>query len=260
MSDRAPRPALRVLALPLSAVLGCATASPTLVSARVLAPARLELDVGSAYVTPVAETALTQAQPASASREALLRGAVAFAANPPGVAPFVQARTGLGGSAEASVALLGRFLRMGVRREFVRAGYWTLTGGVNARFAFIAPGAATAVPDVTLVESRVYGGELTLQVGYTRRDIYDLWVALRGGYLYGDGRAKDPARGPDPYELLAHRVETGLTLGLRVAFGRVGVGVELETQYVWSTGGDGRTTVRADHLALVPAGALTYRF
>lgn len=260
MSDAAPRPVLRVLALPLLAATGCATASPTLVSARVLAPARLELDVGSAYVTPVAETALTQAQPTNASREALLRGAVAFAANPPGVAPYVQGRTGLGGSAEASVALIGRFLRMGVRRELLRDGYWTLTGGVNARFAFLATGTATAVPDVSLVESRVYGGELTLQLGYTRRDIYDLWATLRGGYLYGDGRAKDPARGPDPYDLLAHRVEAGLTLGMRIAFGRIGVGVELETQYVWSSGGDGTVSVSADHLALVPAGAVTYRF
>jgi len=259
VSAAAPRSPSWGVALLVTAT-GCATASPTLVSARVLAPSRFELDLGSAYTAPVAQTALSAAQPGLASREDRLRGAVAFAAQPPGVAPFVQGRTGIGGSAEASIALIGRFLRMGVRREFVRDGNLTLTGGVNARLAFLASGNATAVSDIVLVESRVYGGELTLQLGYTRRDIYDLWVTLRGGYLYGDGRATDVQRGPDSFALIAHRIETGLTVGMRIAFGRIGVGVELETQYVWSSGGDGAVTVRADHLALVPAGALVYRF
>lgn len=245
------------LLLPLS---GCATASPTLVSARVLPAARFALDVGSAYVAPVAQTALAEAQSLSATPNDRLRGAVAFSAQPPGIVPIVQGRTGLGGSAEASVALIGRFVRMGVRREFLREGFWTLTGGVNARLAFLASGTATAVSGYELIESRVYGGELTLQIGYTRRDIYDLWATARSGYLYADGRATDVRRGPDAFALIAHRLEAALAVGMRVAFGHLGVGVELEAQYAWSTGGDGVVEVGADQLALVPAGALFYAF
>lgn len=259
MSGAAPRPAPRVLALAMSASMGCATASPMLVSPRVLPPARFELDVGTAYNTPVAETALSQAQPPGAPRDAVLRGAVGFAAQPAGVLPFVQGRTGLGASSEASVALIGRFLRIGARREFYRQGNWTITGGMNARLAFLASGDATSVPNLSLVESRVYGGELTLQGGYTRRDIYDAWISLRTGYLYGDGRAKDPTGGADPWALMAHRMELGFTVGLRIAWGHIGVGVELETQYVWTSGGDGNTTVHADFLALVPACVFMYR-
>jgi hypothetical protein len=244
----------------LALLLGCATASPTLVSARVLPASRFALDLGTAYVTPVAQTALADAQTLSAPPAARLRGAVAYAAQPPGVLPFVQGRTGLGGSAEASIALIGRFVRIGARRELLRDGFWTLTAGANARLAFLASGTGTAIPDLELQESRVYGGELTLQLGYTRRDIYDLWATARSGYLYADGRAVDRRFSPTPFALAAHRVEAALAVGMRVAFGRFGVGVELEAQYAWSTGGDGVTEVQADQLALVPAGALFYSF
>lgn len=259
MIPSAPRLPAWALALLLPAA-GCATASPTLVSARVLPASRFALDVGSSYVTPVAQEALSAAQSLSATPADRLRGAVAFSAQPPGVAPIVQGRAGLGGSAEASVALIGRFVRLGARREFLRDGFWTLTGGANARLAFLASGSATAVPGFELNESRVYGGELTLQLGYTRRDIYDLWVSARSGYLYADGRATDTRRGPDAFSLAAHRLEAALAVGMRVAFGRVGVGIELEGQYAWSTGGDGVTEVAADQLALVPSGALVYLF
>lgn len=256
MTAAAPWSRLGIVALVVTA--GCATASPTLVSARVLAPSRVELDLGSVYVAPVAQTALTGSQSAGASREARIRGAVAFAAQPPGLAPFVQGRVGLGGRAEGSVAVLGRFLRMGARRELLREGNWTLTAGAHARFAFLATDATTPVPGLSLEESRVYGGELTLQLGYTRRDIYDLWATLRSGYLYGDGRVRDPGTGSS--ELRAHRLEGALALGMRIAFGRFGIGVELEAQYAWSSGGDGTLRVQADQLALVPAGALVVRF
>lgn len=259
MTSRPPRVPARAAAS-LVLLLGCATASPTLVSARVLPASRFALDLGSAYVTPVAQTALADAQSPSASPAQRVRGAVAYAAQPPGVLPFVQGRTGLGGSAEASIALIGRFVRIGARRELLRDGFWTLTAGANARLAFLASGTGTAIPELQLQESRVYGGELTLQVGYTRRDIYDLWATARGGYLYADGRAVDGRRSSAPFALTAHRAEAALAVGMRVAFGRFGVGVELEAQYAWSTGGDGVIEAQADQLALVPAGALVYSF
>ncbi|MFO0629383.1 MAG: hypothetical protein U0325_27655 [Polyangiales bacterium] len=259
MIARPPRVPVRAAAS-LTLLLGCATASPTLVSARVLPASRFALDLGTAYVTPVAQTALAAARAPGATPADRLRGAVGYAAQPPGVLPFVQGRAGLGGSGEASIALIGRFVRIGARRELLRDGFWTLTAGANARLAFLASGTDTAIPDLQLQESRVYGGELTLQAGYTRRDIYDLWVTARGGYLYADGRAVDGRRGPTPFALAAHRAEAALTLGMRVAFGHFGVGVELEAQYAWSTGGDGVTEVQADQLALVPAGALVYSF
>ncbi len=259
MTFRPPCVPLRAAAS-LALLLGCATASPTLVSARVLPASRFALDLGTAYVTPVAQTALADARSLSATPADRLRGAVGYAAQPPGVLPFVPGRAGLGRSAEGSIALIGRFVRIGARRELLRDGFWTLTAGANARLAFLASGTDTAIPDLQLQESRVYGGELTLQLGYTRRDIYDLWATARGGYLYADGRALDGRVSATPFALTAHRVEAALTVGMRVAFGRFGVGVELEAQYAWSTGGDGVTEVQADQLAIVPAGALVYSF
>jgi hypothetical protein len=184
------------------------------------------------------------------------------------VVTYAAGRGGFGHSAEGSIALIGRVVRIGARRELFTRGNVTLTGGLAGRFAFISGAYEAATPRLTVDTSRLYGGDLSLALGYSRRDIYDLWAAVRGGYLYNDASitlAPTPTQ-PEAraYALGAHRVEVGIDLGMRVAFGHFGAAVELETVIAYATGeatwSGGASSQSAVALSLVPAGAVSYQF
>lgn len=261
-----PRSAL-LAALVLSA-LGCATASPVLAPARVLREGRVVLDVGSAYSAPVWAPALSSAQSSSAEVDTVLQAAVTHGATPPGVVSYVSGRGGIGSRAEGSIALIGRLVRIGARRELWSRENMTLTGGLAGRFAFLGGSYAGASPGLTVSDSRLYGGDLSLLFGVTRRDVYDLWVGARAGYLYntlGLALAATSAM-PDPraYDLNAHRFEAALNVGIRIAFGRFGAAVELDAVFAHAFGDatwtGGTTAQSASTLSLIPAGAVSYQF
>lgn len=247
-------------------LVGCATASPMLAPGRVLRDGKVVVDVGSAYSAPVWSPALTDAQ-ASGDTDAVLRAAVTHGATPPGVMSYVAGRGGFGHGAEGSLALIGRSARLGVRREFYSSAGTTFTAGVAGRFALNAGPYQSAASSLTVDRSQLYGGELTAVLGYSRRDIYDLWLGLRGAYLYNDAGLSVTTPGttaPATYSLGAHRLEVGLTAGMRIAFGRFGAAVELETVFAYGagtlTGATSTSTQQAAALSLVPAGALSYQF
>lgn len=238
---------------------GCATTSPILAPARVLPPEKVELDLGTAFVAPVATATLDEARQPTATNEQILRSAVAYAVAPPGVVPYVGGRAGLGHGAEGSIALLGRTVRLGARRELIHDGDFTLSGGVAGRFAFIGGAVDGLMPDFAVQRANLYGGELSLVAGITRRDIYDVWLGLRAGYLYGDATVQAAAIQPLSFDLEAHRVEAAAAVGLRVGFGHLSAAIELDLRMAWSTGGRAGQTVDALTWALVPAGSLSWR-
>ena len=249
--------------LALLPCLGCATASPGLAPVRVLAPSRVQIDVGSAYVAPVSPTALTDARAGGASPSTDLRAAVAYGPTPPGVVSFADVRVGLGLRTEAAVAVVGNLARLGVRTELAgrdENAEWMLTGSAALRAAI--PGATTSgvVPGLDLTASQAYGGELGLALGTNRRRIYDLWFRARVGYLHGETTFAMPSVAPQPFDVATDRVEAGGALGVRVGFAHVGVAVELEALYTWVTGSGAGQTSSAGGFALVPAAALGYRF
>lgn len=253
--------ARRAAALVALCAVGCATASPMLAPARVLPPEKVVLDVGTAYTAAPSPTLLQDVQSRFASDDVRLRAAALYGVTPPGVAPYVAGRAGLGHQAEGSVALIGRVIRIGARRELVTRGDFTLTAGLAARLALIAGQFDRSIPDFTVDSSRLYGGELSLVAGITRRRIYDAYVGLRGGYLYND--AQFQLRLGNAVSTLAwsgHRVEVAGTVGVRVGFGRLAVAVELETAWVWATGGDASRQATTDGVTLTPAGAVSYQF
>ncbi len=262
------RPAGWLLPL-LACAAGCATASPFLAPARVLRANKLELDVGTAYHAPVVSSALTEAQSSNATDEARLRAAAAYGVTPPGVVPYVSGRTGIGHRAEGSISLLGRLVRIGVRREFIRRGDFSFTAGLNGRLAFLSGVQDSAVPRASITESRIYGGEMTAMVGTSRQDIYHLWAGVRVGYMFGDSTLAlgNPTGAIDLFEFGAHRLEGSAVLGMRVGFGRIAVSAEVDFNYAWATARarqEGSTTPRdtgsAHGFAIIPAGAVSYRF
>jgi len=257
-----------LLAAAALGALGCATASPVLAPARLLREGRVVLDVGSAWSAPVWSPALSGAQSSSAEVDTVLQAAVTHGATPPGVVSYVSGRGGMGGRAEGSIALIGRLVRIGARRELWSRGDMTLTGGLAGRFAFLGGSYAGASPRLTVNESRLYGGDLSLLFGVTRRDVYDLWVGARAGYLYNDLALTLAPSGAMPdaraYALGAHRFEASLNVGFRIAFGRFGAGLELDAVFAhafgdatWSGGSTGQS---ASTLSLIPAGAVSYQF
>lgn len=255
-------------AVALAACAGCATASPTLVPARTLPVGRIALDVGSAYSAPVHAPALTGAQASGADDQTLYQAAAMYGATPPGVAPYVSGRAGFARGADASIALIGRTVRLGARKELLHGENLTLTGGLAGRFAPLAGPQNALASRLALDDSRLYGGDLSLVFGYTRRDTYDLWLGLRGSYLYTDmsgsiTRADAPGV-MSPFTLGAHRVEAGATLGLRVGFGHFGAAVEIEAVMAWVGGTANVAGAQADAsgvvFSLVPAGAVSYAF
>ena len=242
----------RAAAGALGLLAGCATASPVLAPARVLPPQKIELDVGVAYQAPLDPSVLDTARQLHPSTDDTLRAAVAYALAPPGVVPYVSGRAGLGAQSEGSVALIGRTLRAGARREFVHAGNFTLSAGLAGRFAFI--------PNFALQRSNVYGGELGVVAGYSSRNIYDAYFALRAAYLHADATVAASGVQPLAFDLQAHRVEAAAAVGVRVGFGRIAATVELDARMAWSRGGRSGEGLEALTWALVPAGALSYRF
>ncbi len=249
-------------------ITGCATATPMLTPVRVLRDGKIAVDLGSAYSAPVWSPSLTDAQGANVEADTVLRAAVTHGATPPGVVTYAAGRGGFGHDAEGSIALIGRVVRIGARRELVHRGNVTLAGGLAGRFAFISGAYEAATPRLTVDTSRLYGGDLSLALGYSRRDVYDLWVAMRGGYLYNDASITLAPSTTQPearaYSLGAHRIEVGLDIGMRIAFGHFGAAVELETVLAYATGeaswSGGTSSQSALALSLVPAGALSYQF
>lgn len=257
-----------LLATAVVGALGCATASPVLAPARVLREGRVVLDVGSAWSAPVWSPALSSARSESAEVDTVLQAAVTHGAAPPGVVSYVSGRGGIGGRAEGAIALIGRLVRIGVRRELWSHQDMTLTAGAAGRFAFLGGSYEGASPRLTVNESRLYGGDLSILFGVTRRNVYDLWVGARAGYLYNDLALTlaPSASMPDPrrYELGAHRFEAALHVGFRIAFGRFGAGIELDTVFAHAFGGatwsGGTTNQSSSSLSLIPAGAVSYQF
>ncbi len=250
----------RAAAGALGLLAGCATASPVLAPARVLPPQKIELDVGVAYQAPLDPSVLDTARQLHPSTDDTLRAAVAYALAPPGVVPSVSGRAGLGAQSEGSVALIGRTLRAGARREFVHAGNFTLSAGLAGRFAFIAGADDAIIPNFALQRSNVYGGELGVVAGYSSRNIYDAYFALRAAYLHADATVAASGVQPLAFDLQAHRVEAAAAVGVRVGFGRIAATVELDARMAWSRGGRSGEGLEALTWALVPAGALSYRF
>jgi len=253
----------------LALTTGCATASPFLAPARVLRPNKLELDVGTAYHAPVVSSALSASQSPDATDDARLRAAAAYGVTPPGVVPYFSGRTGIGGRAEGSISLIGRIVRIGVRREFVRSGDFSFTAGINGRLAFLSGAQDAAVPRAAITESRIYGGELTAMVGTNRQDIYHFWAGARVGYLLGDSTLAlgNSVGSIDLFAFASHRLEASAVFGLRVGFGRIAVSAEVDFNYAFATASalrEGATTTRstgwAQGFAIIPAGAISYRF
>lgn len=258
-------------------IVGCAHSNPALVPARLMPAGRVVLDVGGAYVAPVAEPVLAQARvadervragaPATDSdRESLARALTAFGATSNGPASYLALRGGLGSRLEMQGALINlRTARIGVRRAigFEPEDKWAFAMGLAARVGIDPLAYRVVVPGAELRSAQVFGGDVTAQLGRTSSELYDLWIGARAGYTFGAASLMHPAfAGDGTFGAQLHRVELSMNLGMRVGFGRFAAVFELDTSAAFFFGSAQSINARIDGVALslIPSGALAITF
>lgn len=273
------RAARRLVLIAFAVVSGaCAHANPTLVPARVMPAGRVVVDVGGAYVAPVAEPVLAAARVADervragaspatdAERAAIARALTVFGATSAGPASYIAARGGLGSRMELQGALINlRTARLGFRRAF---GFepdskWALSMGLAARAGFDPLAYRVVVQGAELRSAQVFGGDFNVQIGRTSSELYDLWVGARAGYTYGGASVFHSAfAGDGVLATRLHRVELSANLGMRVGFGRFAAVAELDTTVAFFFGGADSINAQVSGVALslVPSGALAITF
>lgn len=258
-------------------IVGCAHSNPALVPARLMPAGRVVLDVGGAYVAPVAEPVLAQARVADervragatatdGDREALARALTAFGATSNGPASYLALRGGLGSRLEMQGALINlRTARLGVRRAFAfePEDKWAFAMGLAARVGIDPLAYRVVVPGAELRSAQVFGGDLTAQIGRTSSELYDLWIGARAGYTFGAASLMHPAfAGDGTFGAQLHRVELAMNLGMRVGFGRFAAVFELDTSAAFFFGSAQSINAKIDGVALslIPSGALAIAF
>lgn len=253
-------------------VSACATLNPVLAPARVLDPSHVSVDLGVGYAAPVADRVLTDARRAvenansgaatDADRTAIVRAAAGYGATPAGLGPYAAARVGLGGASEASIAWVGRAFRIGARRVMWTDGVWALSLGAQTRFAYVPWQGDEFVPSLSIRDTRLVGGDVTVIVGRTSAHLYDLYFGARVGYSHGAASVSHASiDAGTALSIAGHRVETAVVAGLRFGFGRVSGVLEIDAALMpffasTSSGADASGLA----FALRPAAALAIGF
>lgn len=278
-------------------ITGCGGASPLLHPAHPLPAGESSFSAGVSgqLMAGAAQAELNAAKSANANgvapgrpREAFLRGAVAYAAVAPGVAPFVGFRLGLQGNTEAGLSATGRRVRVDGRYAYVLTDTVALSVGAGAS-ALLARMAedeqgddATAqrlgaIPGVDGSGLSGFGVDVPLLLGWrSKGSIVQLWAGPRLGYqhLGGDWALRID---PDAREQVlaagaAQQWSLGGVLGLAVGLYPVQASIGVDVAYLALSGEAALLERRAGvsqkvtytgvthALGVAPAGALSVRF
>lgn len=208
-------------------------------------------------------------------RARFVQGALTRFAVAPGVAPFVAARVGLGGTNEAGLSYLGRAVRLDARHAFewpTLAVSLGLSGTGALSRAGDKPSRSVEGPDAGLRSVDVtslsgYGLELPALIGYrSSADVVQLWAGLRTGF---ERDSFDVILVQTPDEAFgasgdATRAWAGALIGLAVGLPPVQVSVEVNAAYQSVHGnlltGAGELSADVAGWSLTPAMAISAKF
>jgi hypothetical protein len=200
---------------------------------RALRPGRVVLDWGMVWQAPTRTGLLAPALVPGATAQEELRAAQAHALTPPGPAPYLALRVGLprpvpAARLEAALTVVGRDVRGRVGWEYFKSGNWSLGTSAALRGTALPGPLPDVLPSVTVDRSWWAGADGSFWVGYNRAEVYDFWLGLRGGYARGGASLTVRAGQPMGYAWSLERLEFGATLGSRIAFGHLGVAIEVD--------------------------------
>jgi len=241
----------------------CASINPVLAPTRVLAPGARSVTVGSGYAAPVVAPEARAAAMGSADLRAAA-GTLAYAQSPQGLGPYVVARFGLPIGHEFHVGLVGHAVRAGVRKAVWhdRDETWSAVVGVQTRGSATGWGLDGALPGLRVDSAGLFGADVHAALGRTNSGLYDAWLGARVGYTHGWAALQSPSlNAGSTVNGLLHRAEVGLSVGLRVGFGRVAALAELEANVQYCDVSDS-TGLHASvaGFSLLPATALSFSF
>jgi hypothetical protein len=207
-----------------------------------------------------------------------------------GLAPWVNARVGLGGNTEAGLTYTGRSVRGDGRHAF-ETPFWALSigGGLTALFLDPAPnatGPGAMMPEDGRLHPKGFefgatgfGVDLPVLVGYRPEGtaVLEFWGGVRLGFerLYGELPLTEASTEPAPLEFgetasaEANRFQTQALLGMSV--GVRPVWLRIETAFEWhrmtagvdfpqSTGEPRHRSFEFSIFTLAPAAAAVVEF
>lgn len=263
----------------LAAGSGCAGGAPLLHPARTLNTGDLRVSGGVSANVAVGSLAddlrgaraIAARDPSGANLPgndpAYAKGALVAANVAPGLAPFVAARVGVGGSFEGGLSYTGRSVRADMRRSF-DAKNWSLSLGLGASAALYGRQAGSDLPKVDLQSLHGYGLDLPVLGGWqSDGGLYMVWLGARAGFerdvieaVSTEPKEVNPTTLYGPPRLDATRWYAGPVIGAATGFRHVHVALELGATYNSVSGSYAGTNVSVSGLALTPATALWWTF
>lgn len=193
------------------------------------------------------------------------KGAMVAAAIAPGLAPFVGARIGVGGSFEGGLVYTGRSVRADMRRSFDDKN-WSLSLGLGATAALYGRQQGQDLPNVELGSLKGYGLDLPILGGWqSNGGLYMFWFGARAGFEIDTiekltSEPKAVTIGGQPIRLEATRWYGGPLIGASTGFRHVHVALEISATYNAVNGTYNDTRVSVNGFAIVPATALWWTF
>jgi hypothetical protein len=248
--------------------LGCAGGLPMLHPAQALRPVEVRAaagfsgNVAGGDLAGVLHDARIEAAATPSPHDATFaRGALAAAAVGPGLAPWVAARVGLGGSFDAGLAYSGRALRADVRRAFELAPGWAASVGAGGMTVVGGHPEGGELPGVDVGALHGWGADLPVLVGFeSDAQLYMAWLGARAGWEHVEVSARDASPGGGVPGLSATHYWAGGLFGIAVGFRHVHVAIEIDASYATVSGDYGGVHGSVQGFVLTPASALWWRF
>jgi len=267
-------------------VAGCGAGTPLLHPAHALPPGAVTFGAGvsSAFVLGDADVQMDEARqlgapgaaPSQDPQQEFAEGAIAYIANPPGLAPWVGARAGVGAESDAGVTYFGRSVRVDARHAF-EDGDTALSVGLGLTGLLIQPGSnatsSATIPGLDSDEVTGFGADAPVLAGWrSDAQLISVWGGARGGFerMFGTLRLFDGVIPGEPADFEATRWYVGGLFGLSIGVEPVRVAVELDASWSHASGvvdresntnpSGRKSSGSVEAWTVVPAGAVVGRF
>lgn len=245
---RRPSPELVGAAVAALLAAGCGGGAPLLHGAHVLATGATAQGAGFSGTFTTGDARL------AARSTRVAEQAAAIDALAPSVAPWVNARVGIGGDNEAGLTYTGRAVRLDVRHAFEDDDV-ALSVGAGASAVLRGRDEQRDQAGNTTPAPWGFGFDIPVLVGWrSSAGVVTLWAGARGGF------EKLGADASSAIDLALQRWYAGPVVGLGLGFRHVHGALELDTYFQSVSGSFAGDDVRLSGVTLAPGAGLILSF
>jgi hypothetical protein len=170
----------------------------------------------------------------------------------PGVAPWVNARIGIGAESEAGITYTGRAVRFDARHAFEDD---STAVSIGAGASGVLRGDERTAPDGVTVAPAGFGFDVPILFGWrSSAGVVSVWAGGRAGF------ERVAANASPASEIELRRFYGGGVFGFGLGFRHVHGAIELDGYYQHVSGSMGGGDVRLSGLTLTPGAALILKF